>query len=71
MPCLAGFFLVLYHTTHYFSGSGDTFFSMFLFLNRHLFFFKEFIYVFLERGEGREEERERNISQLPPVHALA
>ena len=25
-------------------------------------FFKDFIYLFLERGEGREEERERNIN---------
>ena len=30
-----------------------------------LLFFKDFIYWFLERGEGREEERERNINQLP------
>ena len=26
-----------------------------------LSFFKDFIYLFLERGEGREKERERNI----------
>ena len=26
------------------------------------FFFKDFIYLFLERGEGREKERERNIN---------
>ena len=25
-------------------------------------FFKDFIYLFLERGEGKEEERERNIN---------
>ena len=25
-------------------------------------FLKDFIYLFLERGEGREEERERNIN---------
>ena len=25
-------------------------------------FFKDFIYLFLERGEGRERERERNIN---------
>ena len=25
-------------------------------------FFKDFIYLFLERGKGRERERERNIS---------
>ena len=28
-------------------------------------FFKDFIYLFLERGEGRKKERERNIDQLP------
>ena len=28
-------------------------------------FFKDFIYLFLERGEGREKERERNIDWLP------
>ena len=33
------------------------------------YFFKDFIYLFLERGEGREKESERNISVwLPPVH---
>ena len=32
-----------------------------------LFFFKDFIYLFLERGEGREEERERNISVWLPL----
>ena len=26
------------------------------------FFFKDFIYLFLERGEGKEKERERNIN---------
>ena len=25
-------------------------------------FFKDFIYLFLERGEGKEKERERNIN---------
>ena len=25
-------------------------------------FFKDFIYLFLEKGEGREKERERNIN---------
>ena len=35
------------------------------------FFFKVFIYLFLERGEGREKERERNISVwLPLMHPL-
>ena len=35
------------------------------------FFLKDFIYLFLERGEGREKERERNISVwLPLVHPL-
>ena len=32
------------------------------------FFFKDFIYLFLERGEGREKERERNTNvSLPPA----
>ena len=36
-----------------------------------LFFKKDFIYLFLERGERREEERERNISVwLPLIHPL-
>ena len=30
-------------------------------------FFKDFIYLFLERGEGREKERERNISVWLPL----
>ena len=49
---------------------------------RILFYFKKyFIYLFLERGEGREEERERNIkvwkkhqlaaSRMPPTGDLA
>ena len=29
--------------------------------NIYLFIFKDFIYVYLERGEGREKDRERNI----------
>ena len=40
-----------------------------------LFFFKDFIYLFLERGGGREKERERNISvvasHLAPTGNLA
>ena len=32
------------------------------------FILKESVYVFLERGEGREKERERNISWLPLAH---
>ena len=38
---------------------------MFIFLNVSLYhniFFKDFIYLFLERGERKETERERNIS---------
>ena len=31
------------------------------------FFFKDLIYLFLEKGEGREKE-ERNINQLPFIH---
>ena len=30
-------------------------------------FFKDFIYLFLERGEGREKLRERNISVWLPL----
>ena len=32
--------------------------------NFFVFVFKDFVYLFLERGEGREKERERNISRL-------
>ena len=36
-----------------------------------LYFLKDFIYLFLEREEGREKERERNINVwLPLVHPL-
>ena len=31
------------------------------------YFLKDFIYLFLERGEGRENERERNISVWLPL----
>ena len=31
-------------------------------LGIYLFIFKDFIYLFLERGEGREKERERNVN---------
>ena len=37
------------------------FFNIKLFFST-LFVFKGFIYLFLERGEGREKERERNIN---------
>ena len=35
----------------------------------HTFFFlkKDFIYLFLERGEGRKKVEERNIDQLPLI----
>ena len=33
-------------------------------------FLKDFIYLFLERGERKEKERERNIYQLPFALAL-
>ena len=32
-----------------------------------LFFFKDFIYLFLDRREGRKKERERNILVLLPL----
>ena len=28
----------------------------------YVFIFKDFIYLLLERGEGREEEKEKNIN---------
>ena len=31
------------------------------------FFFLRFIYLFLDRGEGREKERERNIQLWLPL----
>ena len=35
--------------------------------SKFAFFFKGFIYLFLDRGEGREEERERNINEWLPL----
>ena len=36
-----------------------------------LFFKKDFSYLFVERGEGKEKERERNINVwLPLMHSL-
>ena len=36
-----------------------------------IYFLKDFIYLFLEREEGREKERERNINMwLPLMHHL-
>ena len=32
-----------------------------------MFFFKDFIYLFLERGERMEKERERNINVWLPL----
>ena len=40
----------------------------------HICFLKNFIYLFLERGEGREKKRERNLNGLPltlPTGCLA
>ena len=41
----------------------------------HFFFFKDFIYLFLERGEGREKEGEKHqcvvASHAPPTRDLA
>ena len=34
-------------------------------LKSFFFLLKNFIYLFLERGKGREKERERNINRLP------
>ena len=38
------------------------FFKRFFLFRVFLLFFKDFIYLFLDRGEGREKERERNIN---------
>ena len=38
-------------------------------LPKSVYFFKDFIYLFLEKGIGRERERERNIDVwLPLAH---
>ena len=38
-------------------------------IRKNSFFWKDFIYLFLERGEGREKERERNINVgFPLMH---
>ena len=40
-------------------------------VKRFFIFFKDFIYLFLDRGEGWEKERERNINVwLPLTHPL-
>ena len=43
-------------------------FSLLLF--RHTIFFLDFIYLLLERGEGRGKARERNMGQLSVTWAL-
>ena len=69
----------LYVTQCYFSKKNHwlhNFFIMYLFKHHYLventsfiFLQKDFIYLFLERGEGREKERERNINVwLPLTH---
>ena len=35
--------------------------------NNNILFFKDFIYLFLERGKGREKERQRNINVWLPL----
>ena len=40
-----------------------------LFWLDYLFIFKEFFYLFLEKGAERDKERERNIDRLPPARA--
>ena len=39
-------------------------------LKLFILFFKDFICLVLQKGEGREKERERNINVLPLVHLL-
>ena len=48
------------------SGRGVLAFTFFLKLID--FFKKDFIYLFLQRGEGREKERQRNINRLSFSH---
>ena len=43
------------------------FLSYYLLKTSFIFFKILFIYLFLDRGERREKERERNIDQLPLV----
>ena len=45
----------------------NTYRSFYL-LSNLILFLKDFIYLLLERGEGREKKRERNIDQLLLVH---
>ena len=47
------------------TASGNS--GQFFFFLRISFFFKDFIYLFLEREEGREKERERNINVWLPL----
>ena len=41
--------------------------KLFLNLVVYFLFFKDFIYLFIDRGEGKEKERERNISVWLPL----
>ena len=38
---------------------------------RYFFFFEDFIYLFVERQEGREKERERNIDVGEKIRSVA
>ena len=49
-------YLILIHLFLFFSFLGDL-----------VFFLKDFVYLFLERVEGKEEERERNINVWLPL----
>ena len=53
----------------YFFGVSCYFFfiSDFIYLGPLSLFLKDFIYLFLERGEGNEKERERNINVWLPL----
>ena len=44
--------------------------TKFFFKRNFNLFFKEFIYLFLERGEGKKKERQRNINAHTPSHTL-
>ena len=43
------------------------YFKVFVFISTYYFFFKDFIYLFLEKEGGRRKERERNINAWLPL----
>ena len=55
--------LLLFQPSH----SSEMPITVFIWKQGESFFFNLFVYLFLERGEGREKERERNISVWLPL----